>query len=124
MRTALAILCGAIIIATPFAALAQDAPGTVGDCPPGTTLCLPDPLGVGSGPREILDNVLNFLLEAGGIVATIMIVVGAFQILFAKGDPEKFLVGKRTIIYTVIAYGILVLVKITSLFLLVQDIID
>ncbi|MBI5733200.1 hypothetical protein HY967_04625 [Candidatus Jorgensenbacteria bacterium] len=46
----------------------------------------------------------------------IMVVVGAFQILFASGDPEKFSRGKMTILYAVIGYAIvLVAGGITSI---------
>jgi len=75
-------------------------------CPPGV-ICLDNPLGAGSTPTTILNNVLDFLIIAGGIIVTIMVVIGAFQMLFAGGDPEKFSTGRRTIIYTVIAYAII-----------------
>lgn len=40
-----------------------------------------------------------------------MIIIGAFQILFAAGDPEKFITGRRTIVYTAIAYAILLMAR-------------
>lgn len=97
-------------MAAPFMALAQAPPGTVSDCPPaGDGISLPNPLGCTSTFPELLDKILAFLRTSGAIVASIMIVIGAFQILFAGGDPEKFATGRRTIVYTAIAYAIILL---------------
>ncbi len=38
-----------------------------------------------------------------------MILIGAFQMLFSAGDPDKFQTGKKTILYTVIGYAIIFL---------------
>lgn len=108
-----------LFLMTPLVVFAQ-APGEFSDCPPGT-VCLPNPLGTDTTFTALLDRVLTFLLEAGGIIATIMIVIGAFQMLFAGGDPEKFITGRRTIIYTAVAYGILVVAKGISL--VIKDIL-
>lgn len=109
----------ALVLVAPLAVFAQ-APGEFSDCPPGT-VCLPNPLGTGTTFTTLLDRVLTFLLEAGGIITTIMIIIGAFQMLFAGGDPEKVITGRRTIIYTAVAYGILVVAKGISL--VIKDIL-
>lgn len=96
------IPASAALLAAPFAAFASGHT-TVG----GQTITLPNPLGTGTTFVTLLNNFLAFLLTAGAIIATIMIVIGAFQMLFAAGDPEKFAKGKKTILYTVIAYAIL-----------------
>ena len=81
---------------------------------------LPNPLGEGTTIASLLDRLLDFLaIQLGPVIAAIMIIIGAFQILFAGGDPEKFLVGKRTIIYTVIAYAIILVGK--GITLIIKD---
>lgn len=72
---------------------------------------LPNPLGTTTTFAQLLDKIITFLLQIGTPIASIMVIWGAFQILFAGGEPEKFLVGRRTILYTVIAYGILLVAK-------------
>ena len=58
---------------------------------------------------DIITIVANYLFGIGGAVATVMVLVGAFQILTAAGDPKKFGDGKKTIIYAAIGYAILLL---------------
>ena len=58
----------------------------------------------------LLHSIVAWILQPGGIATTIavgMILVGAFQIMFAGGDPEKFKRGKTTILYTAIGYAII-----------------
>lgn len=94
------------ILVVPFSTLAAGE-GTS----EGVVIELPNPLGSTSTPAQLLDKILDFLIKAGAIIASIMVVIGAFQILFAAGDPEKFITGRRTIIYTTIAYAIILLSK-------------
>lgn len=99
----LVLLIGMVLVPA-FAFAAGD--GT----PRGNVITLPNPLGEGTTFTSLLNNFYNFLaLQLGPVVVAIMVIIGAYQILFAGGDPEKFRVGKRTIIYTAIAYGILLL---------------
>lgn len=69
---------------------------------------LPNPI-----PGDILDiiaRVMNFLVTtlAPPLVA-ILIVFGAFQMIFAGGNPEKISKGKMTIVYSVVGYLIILL---------------
>ncbi len=73
---------------------------------PEDVVVLDNPLGVDS-IGEIIQNVLNGLILIAAPIVAIMILVGGFQIMFAAGDPEKFKTGKKTILYTVIGYAIL-----------------
>ncbi|MBI2278746.1 MAG: hypothetical protein HYU81_01635 [Candidatus Brennerbacteria bacterium] len=79
--------------------------------PQGNVIELPNPLGATSTPAELLDKILTFLIQIGGVIASIMVIVGAFQMLFAAGDPEKFIIGRRTVIYVAVGYGILLMAK-------------
>lgn len=80
----------------------------------GNVIRLPNPLGEGTTFASLFNEILRFLRNIGGVIASIMMIIGAFQILFAGGDPEKFRVGKRTIIYTAIAYGIIFMASAIS----------
>ena len=69
---------------------------------------LPNPLGGSTCTiPDLLKKIVDFLVLIASPIAAGMIIYGAFQILFAGGDPEKFKTGKRTILYTVVAYAII-----------------
>lgn len=81
---------------------------------------LPNPLGVTS--FEVLaDKILGYMLVIAVPIATLMILVGAYQILFAAGDPEKVKTGKQTILYTVIAFAIILIGK--GITLIIKDVL-
>lgn len=96
-------------------ALASDSAGHTTD---GT---LPNPLGDTSTIPQLLDKIVGFLFAIAVPIAAGMIIYGAFQILFAGGDPEKFKTGKKTILYTVIAFVIIAISK--GLAKLIKDIL-
>ncbi len=81
------------------------------------------PTGVGTSLTliEIATNVLNFLLSVVGVVALIMLVVGAFMYLTAAGDEDRIDTGKKIVKYSIIgitiALAALVLVRQIAAFL-------
>ena len=79
------------------------------DPPPGR-ISLPNPLGTTTTVSELINNIIRALRDyiAPPIVG-IMIIYGAFQILFAAGSEEKFKTGKKTILYAVIGYAIILI---------------
>lgn len=44
-----------------------------------------------------VNNILTYAMGAGGVVAFILIVVGAFQIILSAGSPDKVKAGKEMI---------------------------
>jgi len=68
---------------------------------------LPNPLG--SNVMDILTSAIGKLIIIAIPVATIVIIYGAFQMLTASGDPEKFKKGEKTLLYAAIGFGALVL---------------
>lgn len=77
------------------------------------TLCNPLSPSCGPGPgiNEILNKILDAILLIGTPIATIMIIYGAFQMLFSGGNTEKFQTGQKTLLYTAIGYGIILISK-------------
>ena len=59
--------------------------------------------------EDLLHGIVGWIVKIGAPIATIMILVGAYQILFSAGDPEKVKTGRNTILYTAIAYGIILI---------------
>jgi hypothetical protein len=85
-----------------FPVFAQE--GNVG----GSSVTLNNPVG-SSTITELLHKITTGLVTIATPIVGIMVLVGAFQMLFAAGDPEKFKRGKKTILYTVIGYAIILL---------------
>lgn len=83
-----------------------DGPTT---CPPGSK-CLPNPLNSTDTVFDLIKKVVAWLVDfLAPLIATVMVIIGAFQMILAKGDPKLFDTGKKTVLYTVIGYAILVL---------------
>ena len=78
---------GGVLIDNPLGRIANDIPGLIG-------------------------YVLNAARGIAGLIAALMIVVGAYQILFAAGDPAKFKQGRQTIIYALIGLAVVLLANV------------
>lgn len=67
------------------------------------TIKLTDPLGGSESFVSVANNVAAFLLVDIAVPLTvIMVLVGAFQIITAGGNPEKFSQGRKTITYAAV----------------------
>jgi hypothetical protein len=71
---------------------------------------LPNPLGVGTIP-ELIDRITTYIIQLAAPIVTIMILVGAFQMLTAAGNESKFSQGKKTITYAVIGMAVVLVAK-------------
>jgi hypothetical protein len=74
---------------------------------PPDSILLPNFLEGTNNITDLLDNVTNWLLLISVPIVGIVVVIGAYQMLFARGEPEKFKTGTQTIWYAVIAFIIL-----------------
>ena len=104
---------GYTLLVSPVFAQSSSGGITTGPNPEdgGTIFELPNPLKTKS-IGELLDRILGFLLILSIPIATLMIIIGAFQILMAAGSVEKVANGKQTIIYSVIGLGIILLARV------------
>ncbi len=78
---------GSVGITNPLSGIADDIPGLIG-------------------------YILYLARWFAGSIAVLMIVVGAYQILFSAGDPKGWEAGKKTIIYAVIGFAIVLLAEV------------
>ncbi len=62
---------------------------------------LPNPLGI-SSLEALLDRIVTGLIYIAIPVVTLMILIGAFKMLFSGGSSDKFSEGKDTIVYALI----------------------
>jgi hypothetical protein len=86
-----------------------------------STVKLENPLGDKS-IKTIIDSIVKFITRIGSIVVTIMIIIGAFQMIFSAGDPEKFKKGKTTIVYAVI--GLLIILIANGIMAVVRNVLE
>jgi len=93
---AVPLLLLAAFAALPFFASAQ-------------TVQLSNPLQGTTSVTQLIQNIIKWLVELGAPVAVVMIIWGAFQMLFSGGKPESFESGKNAILYAVAGYGIIVI---------------
>lgn len=63
----------------------------------------PGPLGNCNLPC-VADKITGLLLTISIPIASIMVLVGGFQMMTAGGNPEKFSSGKKTILYAAIGF--------------------
>jgi hypothetical protein len=67
---------------------------------------------------QIINNVLNYLIYISVPILAIMILVGGFQILTARDNPEKIQSGRKTLMYAVIGFAIILISKGVALIIL------
>lgn len=58
---------------------------------------------------KLLQGIVGWLIAVAVPIAALMILIGGYQIMFAGGDPEKINTGKKTILYTVVGFAIILL---------------
>ncbi len=69
----------------------------------------PNPLGNCNNLSCPATAVINFLFTIAIPLCGIIILVGGFQMMTAAGDPEKFSTGKKTLLYAVIGFVVILL---------------
>lgn len=70
-----------------------------------------NPLGERATLLDVINRVFDWLLRFAAVLVPIIIVWGAFQILTAQGEAEKFKTGKMTIFYAVLGFIIILMAK-------------
>ncbi|MDR0957042.1 MAG: pilin [Candidatus Nomurabacteria bacterium] len=58
---------------------------------------------------ELLQNTLSLVYFVLGLVAVVMIIIGAYKYIMSSGDPKKAADGKNTIIFSVVGLVIVLL---------------
>ena len=97
----------------PYSALASShgSGSTGGERPVSITLqnplrCLP------SGTlADCVNNAINALIFIAAPIASIMVLIGGFQMMFAAGEPEKIARGRKTILYAAVGFAVIIMAK-------------
>jgi hypothetical protein len=64
---------------------------------------LVNPLGT-TDATVVLQNITTFLIAIAAPICGIMVVWGGFQMITARGNPEKFSEGKKTLLYAAVGF--------------------
>ena len=72
--------------------------------------------------QAIISAVSNWLYAIAFALVPVMILIGAFYILTAAGDPEKVNKGKNIIMWTIIGLGIVIIS--TGISELIKNLLD
>jgi len=100
---AIGLIVTALLVFGAGVVFAQSIGGNTG----GSGVELQNPVGADS-IIEIINNIIGALqVYIAPPIVAIMVLIGAFQILFAAGNPERVKTGRKTIIYAVIGYAII-----------------
>jgi len=78
-------------------------------CPPGH-ICIENPLEAKSF-EDILNTIVSFIFWIALAIAPIMIMIAAFFLLTAAGNPQRVDKAKQIILWTVIGLAIILLAK-------------
>ena len=70
----------------------------------------------------VLGYITTFLLAIAAPICGIMVVWGGFQMITARGNPEKFSKGKKTLLYA--AIGFVVILFASSVVPLIKSIFN
>jgi magnesium-transporting ATPase (P-type) len=70
--------------------------------------------------ETLVNNIISFLLTLALVLVPMIIIIGAYFIMTAGGDPGKVAKGKNIIIYSLIALAIILLAK--SLVAIIKEI--
>jgi len=60
---------------------------------------------------DLIDAIIKFIFYIAVVIAPLMIIIGAFYILTAGGDPKKIGTGRNIIIYTLVGLAIILLAR-------------
>lgn len=93
----LALLIVIGVIVSPNLVMAVDCTASPTPCP--GVLCIPNPLKYASF-ECLIDAIVSFLFTASLLLAPIMVLIGAFTLMTAAGNPAKVKTANNIFIYT------------------------
>jgi hypothetical protein len=74
----------------------------------GVPITLPNPLSANDF-TTVVGQVINFLYLVAVPLTAIMALVGGFQMITSSGNPEQFSKGRKTLMYAVIGFAVVII---------------
>ena len=85
-----------------------------------TKVEIPNPLKVNS-VSALIDRIVTYIIEIATLLLPLAIIYGAYLFMSAGGDMEKITMGRKTILWTVIGYALILISK--GVTLIIADIL-
>jgi predicted permease len=82
---------------------------------------LKNPLSPCEDFKCVVQKVIGGLQMLANIVAPLMVLIGGLQLMFAGGNEERIKSGRKTILYAVVGYAIVLLAS--GLSLIIKDVL-
>ena len=105
-----------IVSAATCTPVVPPCPGTTGcfaepaACPPAGTVCIPNPLKYYTFDC-LVDSIMGFIFVLALALAPLMVLIGAFYLLTAGGDPKRVKTANSIFIWTAVGLLIVFLAK-------------
>jgi len=71
---------------------------------------IPNPLKTNS-IAELIDRIISYVIGIATVIFPLIIIFGAFQFLTAGGDMEKITTARKTLMYAIIGYILILISK-------------
>ena len=71
---------------------------------------IPNPLKVTS-ISSLIDRIVDYVIGIASIILPLVIIFGAYQMLWSGGDLEKIISGRKTITYAIIGFALVLISK-------------
>lgn len=81
------------------------------DDEPGGGFTIPNPIKCATLP-DCISRITKWLIAIAVPITIVMVVVGAYQFMTSGGNPEKVSGAKKTIMYAVIGFAIILLAQV------------
>ena len=75
-----------------------------------TSVSIPNPLKVTS-ISALIDRIVDYVIRIATIILPLVIIWGAYQMIWSGGDLEKIISGRKTITYAIIGFALILISK-------------
>lgn len=103
------LLVSLLTVFSPGLVLAADCTASPAPCPPGS-VCLPNPLQYNTFDC-LIESIMSFIFIISLALAPLMVIIGAFYLMTAGGDPARVKTAQTIFIYTGAGLLIIMLAK-------------
>ncbi|MBU4348383.1 hypothetical protein KJ671_02725 [Patescibacteria group bacterium] len=75
-----------------------------------SSINIPNPLKVTS-ISALIDRIVDYVIGIASIILPLVIIFGAYQMIFSGGNIEKVILGRKTITYAIIGFALILISK-------------
>ncbi|MDP3093918.1 MAG: hypothetical protein Q8N16_04165 [bacterium] len=106
---AVSLIAAGLIVFPGMSFAAANCSASPAPCPAGS-ICVPNPLKYGSF-ECLIESIINFIFVASLLLAPLMVLVGAFYLMTAGGNPARVKTAQSIFIWTAVGLLIVFMAK-------------